>query len=251
MFRAKRTFAVSLILLVSTAAGLLAGTGGLRMGDHLMKRGDYIEALEEYRKVLDREPENPEALWRTGWALTMNALDESGNTRHEHLEEATNKINRAVVASPDNPDVHLAYARALGHLALFKPDWDDYRVARRVREELLIVLEEEPENPEAIFLTGMWHRWVSPAPLLKRKPKGVGAADIDSALIYFRRAASLDEDNLYYRYHLAKAYETTGAEPQAREIYRELAAMEEVPRKYAGIPAEAESELQTLEAETE
>jgi len=217
------------------------------MGDHLMRRGDYSEALREYRAAESKNPNDPEILWRVGAALTGVALYQVGSARHDSLELATNYLNRAIVANSSIIEAHLEYARALGHLALFKPDWDDVRVARRVHEELCLVLREEPENPDANYLMGMWHRWVSPKPLLERKPNGLGEASTDSSLYYFRRATKFDDDNLEYRFELGLAYIRTGNAPAGKEILNRLIDIEDIPTRYADIPERAEEILGNLE----
>ncbi len=235
-----------LIGFLSICAVLFAKVGGFRMGDHLMQRGDYAEALTEYQKALDNDPENPEALWRVGSALTQMALGETGETRHDHLETATNYINRAIVGDPNITEAHLEYARALGYLALFRPDWDDSRIARRVREELIIVLDEDEANPDANFLLGMWHRWVGPVPLLKRKPNELGAASIDSSLYYFRKAAKIDDENVLYKLELAKTYTYLDAKDKARPILQEIIRMKDVRPKDAEMVEQAKRELEKL-----
>ena len=231
---------------ISLCFAALADVNGLRMGDHLMKRGDYAEALEEYEKTLGSDPDNPEALWRAGSALTHMALAEIGNSRHENLETATNYINRAIAGDSDIIEAHLEYARALGYLALFRPDWDDFRVARRVREELIIVLEEDTDNPEANFLLGIWHRWVGPVPLLKRKPNELGEACVDSALYYFRKASKIDDTNLLYKMEMARTYYYLDSGDKARYLLNEIIDTKDVLPKDTIIVEQAKNELEKL-----
>jgi len=221
------------------------------MGDHLMRRGDYADAYKEFSKALSADPENPNILWRAGSALTHMALREIGNIRHEHLEQATNYINRSIVLDSDILEAHLEYARALGYLALFKPDWDDFRVARRVREELGIVLRNEPKNPDAHFLMGTWHRWVGPVPMITRKPHDLGSANVDSSLYYFRQAVSLDKDNLLYKLELGRTYAFLDADDKARATFNEITDAKNVRTQFQHIVEQARTELARLDGEFE
>jgi len=241
-------FILTIIILIS---GIALADSQYRMGDHLLKRGNYNEALQEYRKFEDSNPNDPELLWRIGAALTRLAKTEKGNTRHNHLEEATNYINRSLVKNCDILKAHLEYARALGYLALFKPDWDDVRVARRVREELQIVLKEEDKNADAYFLMGLWHRWVGPLPLIKRHPNGLHQADLDSSVYYISKAVDLDDDNLEFKIVMAETHMLLGDENKAKTILEELARIEEPPLKYLTIPDKAGKELESLQSKGE
>ncbi len=235
------------ILFLLTLGLVFAENKTLRMGDHLMKRGDYAEAYKEFSKALEADPENPEILWRAGSALTHIAQSELGNNRHEHLEQATNYINRAIVGNIDLLEAHLEYARALGYLALFRPDWDDFRVARRVREELTIVLKKQPDNPDANFLMGTWHRWVGPVPPIKRNPNDLGSACVDSSLVYFRKASKIDPENLLYKLELGRTYAFLNANDKARATFVEITKTNDVKNKYLNIVEQARRELEKLD----
>jgi tetratricopeptide (TPR) repeat protein len=202
------------------------------MGDHLMSRGEYSKALAEYRKAEAENPNDPEVLWRIGSAMTRLALTIQGSSRHDSLEIATNYLNRAIVQNSGILMAHLEYARALGNLALFKPDWDDNRVARRVREELVLVLNKEPSNSEALYLMGIWHKWVCPKPLLERKPSGLGAACIDSSAYYLRQAEKQDKENLEFQLELARVYIAMNNTGAAKEVLRGIIAVKNPPSIY-------------------
>ena len=235
------------MLLTLIFSSIFAESNSLRMGDHLMKRGDFMEAHKEYSKALEADRENPNILWRVGSALTQMAQSETSNLRHDYLEQATNYINRAIVENSEIIEAHLEYARALGYLALFKPDWDDFRVARRVREELAIVLEKEPDNSEANFLLGTWHRWVGPVPPLKRNPNDLWSACVDSSLYYFRKASKLDPDNLLYKLEISRTYVYIDSEDKARAGFNEIIHIKDINQKYLNIVDQAKRELEKLD----
>ncbi|MGC9315883.1 MAG: tetratricopeptide repeat protein [bacterium] len=235
------------VLLLLSASLLFAKAGPLRMGDHLMSRGEYSSALAEYRKAEAENPDDPEVLWRIGSAMTRLAYGIQGGARHDSLEVATNYLNRAIVGNSGILQAHLEYARALGNLALFKPDWDDNRVARRVREELSLVLDEEPDNPDALYLMALWHKWVCPKPMLERKPTGLGPACIDSAAFYLRRAEKQEKENLEFKLELARVYIAMDNEAAAKEILRDVISAKDVPNMYSDLPKQAEMMLYMME----
>ena len=115
-------FSFIIFLLLIVFSYTFAAVDHLRMGDHLMSRGDYQEALDEYRQAESQNPDDPEVLWRLGAAQTRVALNGPGCFRHQRLEEAANYINNALAGDKDVLAAHLEYARALGYLALFMPN---------------------------------------------------------------------------------------------------------------------------------
>jgi len=233
------------ILLIT--AFLAAEAGPLRMGDHLMDRGEYLEALAEYRDAESNDPNNPEIMWRIGAALTRLSSQMKGSARHDSLEVATNYLIKAIAADQSIVEAHIEYARALGTLALFKPDWDDVRVARRVREELLLVLDEQSDNPDALYLMGLWHKWVCPKPLLMRKPNDLGAACIDSSAYYLRRAVKKNKENLEFQLELGLLYLSMEQEGAAKEVLIDITKTKDVPNKYLEMVEQAKLLIYNLE----
>lgn len=229
------------------ALSVFSAENPFRMGDHLFKRGDYPEALAEYKLFETKNPNDPQVLWRIGAAMTRIALGEVGNKRHSDLETATNYLNRALVAGPKIIEAHLEYARALAYLALFKPNWDDFRVARRVREELVIVIREKDDMPDAYFLMALWHRWVGPLPPLERFPNGLGSACTDSAIAYLNKAIKLDDKNLEYKFELAVTHVLLGNETEGRKILKQLSDIANPPKKFAEFPERARNELSKID----
>ena len=92
----------------------------------------------------------------------------------------------------------------------------------------------------------MWHRWVGPVPLLKRKPNELGAASIDSSLYYFRKAAKIDDENVLYKLELAKTYAYLDAKDKARAVLQEIIRMKDVRPKDAEMVEQAKRELEKL-----
>ncbi len=240
-------FRLSIFFLIFAFSLVFAKANPTRMGDHLMQRGDYSEALQEFRGAEKDNPDDPEILWRVGAALTKVGLSINGNGRHDSLEIGVNYLNRAIVAESSIIEAHLEYARALGYLALFKPNWDDVRVARRVNEELNLVLKDDDECADALFLMGLWHRWVSPRSLIERKPRGLGSASIDSSGYYLRQAVKQDKENIEYKLELARLYFTIGNEAAGRELLVGIVESDEVPEKFAPTVKLAEAMLYELD----
>lgn len=116
----------AVILLVGVGVGFFLGTslssrdsgmgvtGGVPGGERVIgipsslqeaneafNRGDFRRALEGYRKILDGDPENPEALTQIGVLLA----------RGEHYDEAIKRFDRVLATQPNYP--HALFEKGL------------------------------------------------------------------------------------------------------------------------------------------
>jgi tetratricopeptide (TPR) repeat protein len=67
----------------------------------------YKNALDSYRKVLDEQPDNTEALTYRGWLLHVLALQASNDIARQLDQDALTSINRAVTVDPTYADARI------------------------------------------------------------------------------------------------------------------------------------------------
>lgn len=125
---------VTLLVVAAGAGALVARTAGERLpgdpvsgaikatgpsgaiADDLVKARDLIgngktlDAIKVYDRVIERDPEQPEALAYRGWLLRL-AGRAAGNT--ELIDKGLEYIDRAVAADPTYPDAHFFRAFVL------------------------------------------------------------------------------------------------------------------------------------------
>lgn len=199
----------------------------MRIGDHLVKIGDVERGVEMFRDLLEEHPDDPEVMWRLSRALNRYAGTLTPKEQHDAYEEASNYLTAAIRKNPDIPEAHCELAYSLGYIGLFKLDWESYSLANRIKEELDFTLREDSSYAEAYFLYGMWHRFVSPRPLLIRMPRGLGDASEDGALRSFSKAVEMDPDNAHYLLELARQYYLVGRNDDALKILNRLLKLDE------------------------
>ncbi|MCD6531007.1 tetratricopeptide repeat protein, partial [bacterium] len=64
------------VIIVWAIAGLIFAESVdelLKIGDHFLKRGEYEDALKNYRRAESMDPDNPQVLWRIGAAYNLKA----------------------------------------------------------------------------------------------------------------------------------------------------------------------------------
>ena len=67
----------------------------------------YQNALDSYRKVLDAQPDNTEALTYRGWLLHVLALQASDDIAQQLDQDALTSINRAITVDPGYADARI------------------------------------------------------------------------------------------------------------------------------------------------
>lgn len=73
----------------------------LQEANEAFNRGDFRQALEGYRRILESDPENPEALTQIGVLLA----------RGEHYDEAIKRFDRVLATQPNHP--HALFEKGL------------------------------------------------------------------------------------------------------------------------------------------
>lgn len=190
----------------------------IKSGDLNFRNGKYALAVDDYEKACELKPDEVEAQYKAGKALNFLALEWYGEKKHEYFEEAMRHLTEAVKLDTKKWEAHLELARAIGTAGLFEPNWKQYTLAKRVKEELDIVFKSEDNCADAYYLLGLWHRWVSPRSLLWRKPIGLGDASLEGAIEALKKAISIDDKNLRYKLELAKVYQLNNENHKATPL---------------------------------
>ncbi len=80
---------------------VLGPASSLQEANEAFNRGDFRRALEGYRRILESDPENPEALTQIGVLLA----------RGEHYDEAIKRFDRVLATQPNYP--HALFEKGL------------------------------------------------------------------------------------------------------------------------------------------
>ncbi len=151
---------LSCVLLLAILFGSLPALAQRAEGDRLFADGAYAEAAEAYLAASQADPEDASALYNAARAKTYEALETPGDAAVPLYEEAVGYAQRSIELSPDDPDAHLALARAWGRLAQYRGVLESLNLAALIKRELDLTLELEPENDGALHALALWHAGV-------------------------------------------------------------------------------------------
>jgi tetratricopeptide (TPR) repeat protein len=130
----------------------------IQTGDEYFNNQKYLDAIKEYKKVLDINPNNDEVLWRIGRAYNEIGEDASKEERLAYHEKAVKYCQRAIVLNPQSIEGHFELSRSLGQLALFKGPLKSLYLGSKIKKEAEIVLKLDYTHDGAHHILGIWYR---------------------------------------------------------------------------------------------
>lgn len=202
----------------------------LERSRNLHERMQPADAMDLYRSLVERYPENPEVLSAAaGEALTLGILAEEESDALRWYRESEEYARRSVDANPALPDAHYWLAASLGRRALRDTPRRRIRLAGEIRKHALEALDRDSTHAGAHHVLGHWHAEVERTRGLSRffAERILGAeifehASWEEALAHLRRAVVVQPEVLFYRLELARALRDRGQEEEAWTQLREV-----------------------------
>lgn len=194
------------------------------------------EALETYLKVLEKDPDHYEALWRTAllYARIGFRMD-SEQQKEDHYYNSLKYAERTLGVYPDSGHTHFVYAVAQGRISDISGTSMRIKKSHIVKEHGEKALEMLPDYAPAWHLMGLWHSKVANLSTVQRFAAGIfskglpeGASN-EKAEEYIKKALELEpEGHIRLKLDLARHYERSGQEQKAIDTLKEV--VQETPR---------------------
>lgn len=94
-----KKFLVLSILMIQALVGFAqTDRQYIRYGNRWFKQDNYVKAEAEYRKAVDKNPYNPQALYNLGCALLMQKKDSAAIQQFEHAGKIETDLKRKAMA---------------------------------------------------------------------------------------------------------------------------------------------------------
>jgi tetratricopeptide (TPR) repeat protein len=212
-------------------ASLAERDQAIAFADSLLGHGHYREAADQLEALVLQHPADVEVRWRLGKAFVDLGEAEPGEKEQKGLyERAVRELREAVRLGPDHRDAVFNLAIAVGRDGLVRGARDKVRASREVKELAERTIEIDPEFDGAYHLLGRWHREVKSLgfftkSIVKIVYGGFPDASYEQALSMFEKAYAL-QPRMAHLLEIGICHDALGDRERAREVYRQVLAMQ-------------------------
>ncbi|MGM0588622.1 MAG: tetratricopeptide repeat protein [Bacteroidota bacterium] len=229
----RRSIVIMLLLFIPWMAQGQTVDALLSQADSLYANYEEPEALEIYKQVLELNPDEHLALWRTSllYARIGNRLD-SEDEKRSYFKDAKLFAQQALAVDSTSEASHYVMGVAMGRMALISGARERVAASRKIREHALKALELDAQHAGAHHLMGRWHYKVANLNFAERMAAdylfgGIpGEASNQQAIAELSRAVELEPRNVMYHYDLAQVLVDEDQYDQAQEHLQQALELE-------------------------
>jgi tetratricopeptide (TPR) repeat protein len=190
----------------------------LQKADELYAAFKPKEALAEFLKVLDSDPQNGEALSKIarvyidfGDAIPESTPDWEAK-RLKQYQIAEQYARKAVKADPSVVWGHFYVAVSLGSIATVSPVAKQIDLAGEIRSAIEKAIALDPQNGFAYHVYGIWHRKMAEIGKMSRMVasviygRSIPTGSMEKYIEYLNKAVTLNPTVITSRLELARSY---------------------------------------------
>ncbi|MGM0547068.1 MAG: tetratricopeptide repeat protein [Bacteroidota bacterium] len=192
--------------------------------DSLYDSYEEEEALEAYRDILEEEPENFEALWRTSFLYSrVGNRFENKDDQKKYFNRGIELAEKALEVDSSDAQSNFVMSVAMGRKALVSGARDRVAASREIKKYADRTLEIDSTHAGAWHLLGRWHFKVANLSWVERTAANTlfggipGDASNEKAVEAVQKAIELNDNYVLYYYDLATVYEEMGNDSEAIE----------------------------------
>jgi len=196
--------------------------------DSLYQNFQEERALDLYQQILDEEPNNYKALWRSSFLYSRigNRFEEQ-EAKEDYFKEAIELAEGALKV--DSADTHSNYVMsvAMGRKSLISGAKERVSAARDIKKYVDRAIKYDNTNAGAWYVLGRWNFKIANLSWLERMAANTlfggipGDASNKKAVDAIRKAIDLRSDYIMYYYDLARVYDEMGYDAKAIETCQE------------------------------
>jgi tetratricopeptide (TPR) repeat protein len=186
----------------------------MREGDAAYAKFDNEEASGFYQKAITSNPKDYEATWKLARAhIDLGKKLSAHQKRTSYFERARDYARKAIGLDPNGEKGHLYLSIALGRIALDTNAKQRVRLSKKIRSEVGIALNIDPQDDIAWHVLGRWHRRVSSLSWIEKKFAKIffggvpGEASMEKAIECFKKAIQLNNAHINHHLELAMTYD--------------------------------------------
>lgn len=129
----------------------------IREGDIAYKNFDNATALASYRRAVEIDSSNYEALWKLARAHVDVGTSLPKNEQLQYYVFGEKLARRCTAMHPDSAEGHFFLAVALGREAMHQGGKRKIKIAKEVKAEAKRALQCDPQHDGAMHVLGRWN----------------------------------------------------------------------------------------------
>ena len=187
-------FIGSIIFIASTAGAFVSPINDpncaliIREGDIAYKNFDNSIALADYRRALEIDSSNYEALWKLARAYVDVGRSLPKNEQLQYYVFGEKLARRCLTLYPDSAEGHFFLAVALGREALQQGGKRKIQIAKEVKAEAERALQCNPAHDGAMHVLGRWHYELADLNFIERAVAKIVFGELPSGASYEQAA---------------------------------------------------------------
>ncbi len=206
----------------------------LYAGDAAYKKFDNRTALTHYRRAVELDSSNYEALWKLARAYVDVGMALPKKEQPQHYALGERMARRGAALYPDSANGHFILAVALGRVALYEGGKRKIQISKEVKAAAERALRADPKHDGALHVLGRWNYELADLNFVERTVAKIvfgglpTGASYTQAAQYFEQAITASAGQPVHHYELARTLLKLGRQKEARQHLEKCIALPNV-----------------------
>jgi tetratricopeptide (TPR) repeat protein len=209
-------------------------TEAISEGDSAYKKFDNNTALANYRRAVEIDSSNYEALWKLARAYVDAGMRLPRKEQPQYYALGEKIARRCAMLHPDSSNGHFLLAVSLGRRALYEGGKRKIQLAKEVKVEAERALQAYPQHDGAMHALGRWNYELADLNFLERAAAKIifgglpTGASYEQAARYFEAAISRRPNAPSHHYELARTLLKLNHVAEARRHLEQCIALPDI-----------------------
>lgn len=218
-----------------------------------LNRGEEEESLKLFKKVLQRDGENLDALWNSAVIYAQKGnRTENEEEKEKYFDKGLELAEKAKSLYEDEGFPYYAYAVVIARKTNILGTREKINASYEIKENIEIAARKLTDFAPVWHLYGVWHSDIANVSGVESAAaglvsEGVPDASNEKAEEYLLKAVELDRENVLFNFDLAKHYLEVDDREKSIEVLEKVIEMEPMMKDDSKYIKKAKELLQTME----
>ena len=206
------------VLLINGAVFSQDSLNYISQGDTAYEKFDNHTALDYYKKALEQNSVDFDAIWRISRAFVDIGEHLPEDQQLGYYEKSKIFADSAVNVNPDRSEGYTRRAIATGRVALFKGVWKSMGLVKSVKRDCEKAIELNPSDHIAIYVFARAHHKVAEKSKVFRWPLGLGWGSKKEAQKLYEQSISFEPESVMFNLDYARLLVDRKKYKEAKEL---------------------------------